>query len=308
MQWCKAKASNGSYNLDGGGHKLEYIAKADSASDGDYTIILQGPFRPGDPYSYAGVTDYGTPCKTIEADRDPESTTLWNLSYTFEPLENDDKRKDPTPEAQAPIPWNRPPDIEWANQKKQKIVTEAYRVISGEVQTTKTAVRNSAGAPFASALMRNASLFVLSYTRNERYFPYMNAAFYTDSVNNDQFLDAFAVGLVYCDSITGKWQFENVQDIGPIRYWRVTYKFTYDRDGWDSPVLDRGFVEKVRNVGTGKYELKAIADKNGVPLGREVRLDGNGAALTDQAAADVFLTWRVPPRIPFNNLGIVLPY
>ena len=83
MQWCKAKSTNGTIELEGGGHELGYILKADNESDGDYTVILQGPFQVGDVYSYAGVTDYGTPCKTVKAERDPDSLTLWNLTYTF---------------------------------------------------------------------------------------------------------------------------------------------------------------------------------------------------------------------------------
>lgn len=270
-----------------------------SATDDATVVETQGPFVRGEVFHLNGVTDYGAVCNGISAK--PINPGRWETTYTFETPDyapSDDPNSIPPQE-----PWLRIPRIARGNQKRQRTLEKAYRVVNGVQRSSTEAVLMSNGRPPATAIQRNQEMLDFTVIRAERYWPRNICRQYTGALNNDSF-DGHAPGTVLCDSITGEWLTAKIGDRF-YPYWDVSYRFVWREDGWDDEMLQQGHVVKTAKPGGG-YQYTAAVDPLGIPLGAAVLLDNEGAQLAD-GGTPVFWTWRWRPSRNFSVLQITIP-
>lgn len=170
---------------------------------------------------------------------------------------------------------------------------EVFRTVAriAEDEENDVAILNSANQPFTPPPMKDDSRPFLSVARNQFTFDPLQAIDFKDAINNDTFAGA-DIGQVKVKGITAT---KEIQPGNPeVKFWRVTYVFIYQREGWKLKILDTG--TRVRDNGDFVPYVE-----NGVVT--EVRLDGLGNKLDDDAA-DVFLEFDIYKSRRFADLNI----
>lgn len=298
IQW---RVEPGGYNLrDEAPAKrsrtVKITAVADSVLYDPMPVIDAVGIRLGAPWQMDGEYDGTVSCTRIEATPDRQQPRVWSITYEYQsrtPDEGKEGQGDPS-QWGNPNPIDRPPRLEFALAPRSEPVEFGYLVglsywnaAAGkrqeiEYQPTWGPLVNSAGQRIDKPPTRAITRWEMTYTRNERKFPWGKSGKFLDVCNADKFLGV-APGLWLCQGITGSWVFERVEDKA-YGYWAVTYKFLYDARGHDIWILDEGTVEN-KNVG-GQYQIVRGVDENGLPRGRWP-LNGHGEFLKEIGRAHV---------------------
>jgi len=205
-------------------------------------------------------------CKQISSDCVSDDGLQWKVTASFGKVENQGS------------PLNDPPEIQWGFEQFQRIID---RDING------TAILNSADDPFQQPIEIDDSRPSLTISRNEANFNASLAFQYRDAVNSTGFFGT-GPGMVKVSNISSSRQFD--QQIG--FYWKTTYEFHFNPQGWDKIILDQGFREKIQ----GRKKNILVA---GVPIQEPTLLNGFGTQLA-VGAQPRFKTFRVYPRLPFS--------
>lgn len=163
------------------------------------------------------------------------------------------------------------------------------RVVDRDVDTEK-AIVNSAGDPFDPPVTADDSRLVITITRNEEFYDESLAELVRDKVNDAEWRGKPA-GTVKASAPKASRQFH--PSLG--YYWKVTYVFHVNSDGWQRKILDAGFRRKATS-GTGQV---VILSKDNAPVSTPVPLDGLGQPL-DPADDPVFLPFTVYGKIGFG--------
>jgi hypothetical protein len=162
---------------------------------------------------------------------------------------------------QNPLEW--PIQINWSGTQFEKVI---YYDINDK------AIVNSAGEPFGEPVTIDDSRPVLTIVRNEPTYDLAIVDEYRDTLNADTFMGA-SPGLVKVSFMPGELQY-NKDAGGSGFYYKITYTFNFNRDGWKKKILDRGFSEL-----DASDKLKTILGPDGQPLAEASLLDGTGHPL-----------------------------
>ena len=250
--------------------------------DGPLTVRLApGLPRIKDVYLDAnGAVDAGSFCNSVDAAHDQDDPNTWQVTAEYS---SDVKRLD-IPEN----PLNKPVEVTWATAKQQRPTDED---IHGN------AIVNSAGEKFDPVVEKDDSRIMITFKRNEPFFPQQIAFIFQDVVNEDVW---FGAPVLTCkvESIAANLAFEN-----GIFFWPVTYTIEFRRDGWQARLLDQGYYEKGDSQAEPK---KLILDKNGQPLTAPALLDGKGKKLKE-GEKPVFLSFFLYDIKPFAQLNLPDP-
>jgi hypothetical protein len=280
-------------------YEIRYSVVTTNASLGPGEILDALPFAQGDPYVYEGEEDPSVLCTEIST---PERTgpLTWEASCIFTRM---------TP------PFLRAPEFGWSHDDHQHPIVRAWRQNEdGTWNQEKEPVINSAGGNFDKPMMRDVGRLVLKMTRNEPYYPLAIAREFENKINDDVFL-GWEAGTILCKHIDATWATEQFEGEW-IEYWRVTYEFVFDGDGWVEEFLDQGpyFRDTRPSVGGNPNpnfnKLCAVRDKDGVPMHGPFLLDGAGGLLSDADALAGNVKYRRYDYrlwVSFAPLNIAIP-
>ncbi len=199
-------------------------------------------------------------------------------------------------------PALKPPEVSITFSRSTRAI--AYDI-------TGKPISNSAGDPFSDPVEIDDSRPSIVIRRNFLYFNFPLALQYKDAVNSDGFL-GFAPGELKIMRISA--QKRRDEDKG-YEWWEVEVEMEGrptpsglniapgdpQPEGWDVIVVDQG---RYRLSGGSKVP---IVDAHGKPVQHDVRLNGSGDALPDNAppSATVWRVFRVYRRLPFSGLGLL---
>jgi len=254
---------------------LDGTTSAITGSDGTNRIPFYGEAHPQVP---------SCSVNSISADPVSNSTIHFEVVVKYEgvPLEA------------IPVhPLDRPPEYQWgANEFTQpwfKDYSDPPKLFC-----------NSAGERFDQLFERDDSHLLITMSRNESDWNILTADQFKNTVNADiEFLDgqAYGPGVLRLGPITAQKQSEAWMG-NMVDYYKVTYVFKANKDGW---------IEKVND--TGVYELRngkpwPIMDGTGAAtVGKPWPLDGTGkpkASITDLPAVLEFKPYR---RVSWRTLN-----
>jgi hypothetical protein len=238
--------------------------------DGAYLARIAPGVAVGDQYATTTEFDTNAFCLGIQTRCTAEDGKTWETTVDY----------GPAPDA-GQNPLNEPPEVSWSFAQFER---EIDRDINGR------AIANSAGDPFLNQLVRDDSRPILSVTRNEAFFNAQLAYWYRDVVNSDPFFGANP-GQVKVSNISASRQFSD--QIG--FYWKVSYEFAFNAEGWRKKVLSMGLREKKN----GKLQNILV---NGTPITEPMLLGQNGEQLA-QNGTPYALEFDVYNKAPFSVFG-----
>jgi hypothetical protein len=191
--------------------------------------------------------DPGSRVVSITADEDGQADGCgWTVTVDYGPGEASDN------------PLDEPPQLDWQFTAYERPVDQ---------DTSGNPIVNTAGDPFDPPPMRDDSRPVLVITRNELTFNPATSWEYRDTLNNAAFYGA-PTGTVKLKSRVGT----QVQSrlVAGGSYWRVTYTFEFNADGWAKTILNAGY----RQLASGALTQVFI---NNQPATSPVLLNAAGA-------------------------------
>lgn len=247
-----------------------------NALDGKQTVFLdtigQIPGL-GDTYATEVEVDTDVSVKSRQAVQDNEDPRVWIVTIEYD-------EKDLTP-LTAPL------DVSWDTTTKRVAMTED---IFGD------AILNSAGEAFDPPPEEEVYLEKLTITKNLATYPDFSA--YRGKMNLNTFYGR-APQTVKLTSTKGQ-----KQNDGGLEYYRATFEFVYDPDGWVFAPLDQGYKELGVNDLADEV-LRQILDVYGHPTTKPWLLDGAGHAQANPTPASaVYLAYDVVGIADFDDLGL----
>lgn len=259
---------------------VEWLIETDSRLDGPRTIIPQAQSfgseplpRKYKPYAIGNDYDEFMLCKRISLRRVPNTDTMWLATATFDNTLDPDQGNDD--------PLRRAPIDEWDYEQYQRVAERDVRGI---------AVVNSAGQAYNPPLMADDSRPILTYTRNEAFYP-SQVLEYQDAINSDQFLifPPYTAKV----NIRAMKMWEN-----GVKFYQTKYTFQFRYDTWRPAILNMGTM----------FRPTAGASALPWPAGAPPRpLDSDGTALaTDGSQEPTYKTHRIYREVPFAPLNIII--
>lgn len=189
------------------------------------------------------------------------------------------------------------PDVSWEDEEYEKV---ADKDINGD------AILNAAGDRYEEPVTFSDSRPVLKHSRNEQFFDQLQAYRYNRSINSDTFYGA-APGTMRV-KITAQQMWRD-----DIEYWRVTYLFRYNPDGWQPEVLEQGLYQK-SDIGTPGSPVylktpctvkgKSVNDSDPVSYSVPIDADGKQIDPDDLPTSAVYTQWEVLQSLPYLALGV----
>lgn len=232
----------------------------------------------GDPYITDSESDLQARVRRIQPQQQ-DNPRLWEVRVEY----------DSTQEEESESPFDKPPEVSWDFAQFTRV---AYKDRDGK------AILNSAGQYFDPPIEIDDSRPVLTVVRNEPSYNPSLAYQYRDAVNSDAFYGA-PPGTAKVVKITGASAVEN-----DIPFWRVTYEFSFNPDGWQPSILDQGRYAKIGGKLVPIPEFDTDGNEiRGSHVADPVPLNGNGARLADPNPDNaVFLDFNVFNERAFNAL------
>lgn len=260
-------------------HTLMFQVTTDSLFDGPLIAEAALPVSIGDYYVYGGVVDYRAVCtgattNTIERyQKGDVNGFVYESTVTYSQLEN----------SQVP---NNP----LASPAEQSFSVENQEAIADFEIDSGNAITNSALCPYDPPLTRNVAKGRFTVNQNEAAFNF-GLLNYVNTTNSDVFL-GYPAGTVLCAGVgfTGP----NFQD--DVTYYKITYEFLIDPNGFEAEILDVGTMEF--DSGT-PIKLQNIKVK-GESVSSPVPLNGNGRALPANGIP-VKRTHKIYASLPFGG-------
>lgn len=256
-----------------------YIVTTDSASDGPITVSNAAGVAIGATYSLGNDTDARAYCKSKSVEQvssdDASELKTWMLTDQYSTLDKEDQKK-------LVHPLSRPYEITYGFEHFQEVV---------EADIAGGAILNAAQEYFDPPIERDASRPVLTIVRNEAAFPAGSFSLYQDAVNSD----------VFQGQPPDKWKVFNIggQRVieefanAEVEYWKVTYEFHHNRNGWKRFILNQGRSEIVNGV---KKKIKFAED--GTQVIDPVLLDLDGARVPE-GGPHTFIGFNLYLQLPF---------
>jgi hypothetical protein len=276
---------------------LNYLAMVDGVTNNPNEIRkLRGITKEGD--SFGGGTSLI--CKGVRADQDDNQPKLWHLSVRYEGPADSDAGSD----GAAKEIENALLEPVQVRTDSDEIMVPFEKAYDNNDQLTIDVV-NSCYMQFTPLPEKMDGISWIEFQRNERDTGTIAAASWRYTVNSDNFM---GVGprksLLRRAGARVVWA-KNQQNW----WWRATYLFCFNKDGWDAKIMDRGFYHKktftsaagFTAVIPGAYERNV--DANGVPYVEPQRLDGKGHLLGPDEKS-VFGEFKAYRKRPHSALGL----
>jgi hypothetical protein len=220
--------------------------------------------------------DAGAVIKSVDGSCDSPDGRQWTITVQYGPWTSKPREENPLDE---------PEEVEIGGEQRDRICDR---------DRTGAAVVNSAGDYFDPPVVRDESRPTLTIVRNEAYDSPDLSAEYSDTINDANFFGADA-GTVKCGTITRRRQWHQAVPGG--FYWKTTYPFSLNRDGWRKSILDQG----LRQVVSGARKQITV---DGQLATSPVLLNGSGAILA-VAGTPVYRGFDVYEAKDFGAFGFV---
>lgn len=201
----------------------------------------------------------------------------WTITVSYGPWQ---------PREQNPL--DEPPSIECDGEQFERIVDR---------DRDGNPIVNSSKDYYDPPVVRDDSRPTMVIVRNEPYSTPNPAPAYNDRVNSATF-HGEDPGTVKCGIIKRSRQWHQAVPDGGY-YWRTTYPFTLNRDGWQREILDQGLRELVAGTPPERKQIKIKSQLATSP----VLLDGSGGVLPTDGAA-VYNTHHIYLEADFSALGL----
>lgn len=231
-----------------------------------------------DPYEdQAGNADLTALAKEVREQQDPETPWFWTVTVTY-------STKLTQPELGDFDPLLRPAELSCGCAK----FTRPFWI-----DTDGKAVLNSAGDYYDPPADVEDERITIVYSRFELTEPIGVITTYSARINSVEWKGQ-PPGNVKC-TVAAARVFEKGQ-----LYWKFTYTFEVNDQGWDLKVADRGYRKKVG------AERRNITDDLGKPIAAPAQLDGAGGVIANPTPdTTVFRTHKRYFRADFNDLNLV---
>jgi hypothetical protein len=241
------------------------------------TLAIGQPYRIGTSGTDAWFEeDLGAVLKSVDLTCDSPDGRQWTVTAQYGPW---------TTKPREESPLDEPEEVEIGGEQYERIC---------DADVAGAAVTNSAGDYFDPPVTRDDSRPSLVIVRNEAYDAPDLSADYSDTVNDATFFGQ-AAGNVKCGVITRRRQWHQAVPGG--FYWKTTYPFSLNRDGWNKSILDQG----LRRLEGTPAQRKQIA-VDGQLATSPVLLDGSGGVLAP-GGTPVFRSYQVYPSRDFSAFG-----
>jgi hypothetical protein len=237
-------------------------AVAINATDGTTTV-------PGPADSYGGVAFSGKDAQPVQ-----DSGNHFEVTVEFSERDPDDQQNDVHP-------LDRPWEVSWSSNDS----TAPYFMDKSPVPKP---VVNTAGDAFDQFLERETGSMVITVTRNEEYHDAAEADTYSHTSNAEGItIDGtfYPTGTLKLSPIHASKHVEKVTINGFeefVTYYRKTYTFKAQREGWKDRPLDVGtneikeVIESISGTPTLVKKLRPITDSQGLIVKKPWPLDGTG--------------------------------
>lgn len=271
-----------------------------SKNDGPKTIRAHSglPQRMSDHYEFGSESDTGAICIGVDPklkDANPEgSRLLWDVTVKYSTLAG--TQRDPQDPPDDPL--TEPPIIEtYTTKGKKAILYDGFGRL----------IASSAHEPYDPVPEIDDTHYNLRIIKNQSdIFPAMYP-FYRDAVNSDFFFGC-PPNTVKVETPGAITKLYRAVDDAP--YYRVTWEFAINMDGWDLKLLDYGmyrlvgatFNPAVGHMVGGTREV--LRDIHGVELTSPALLDGAGGVLPPGDFPVLRPPHHVYRRMPFSFLGL----
>lgn len=259
----------------------QWLITVDSRMDGPAQIIADAQndswgaeklVKQYQPYSFGNDASESLYCKELALDRVDNSDLVWLATAFF------DNTVDPGQSGDSP--FDRAPIDEWD-------FAQFERTFDKDIDDV--AIVNSAGQAYDPGLTGDDSRPILTYTRNEPYWP-SQILDYQDAINSDTFLGVFPAFTAKVNIRAGK-RWEN-----GVKYYETRYTFQFRRDGWREEILNRGT----------QYLKTAGAKPVSIPPGEPpVNLDEDGTRV-NIGGEPTYKTHKIYQELPFAPLNIII--
>jgi hypothetical protein len=240
-------------------YKRVFHVLTDDPRTGGFAVRAALGIQIGEPYQLGtpgpdlwAEGDTGSFATSIRASVSSEDGLTWTAEVDYGPYE---------PET-AESPLDEPEDVSW-----DQVTFE----IPVDYDANGTAILNSAGDPYDPPVMIEDDRPVLTIVRNELEYNSDLSDLYRGSVNASAFFGK-APGTVKCMPMRAQRLWSPNLNINEGYYWKVTYTFHVNRDGWKRKLLDQGYQELVSGV-----RKKILVD--GLPASQPQLLNGSGLKL-----------------------------
>lgn len=230
-------------------------------------------------FSVGGTTDFSAYCNSIQLAQSDVEPTEWIATCRFGPLP-----PNKTPMDNTHNPLDRPVKYWLEFQEELKPVA---------MDKDGKEIRNSAGQEFIDPIMMEQTYPVLVAQKNIGNLQTLidqNIEF-RQSVNSSEFFGGEPRTVRFIPIQTGQPQWEN-----EIQFYAAQYRFAYDSETWDIPVVDQGFY--YRNT---EGKLVRDRDDEGNDKVEPTLLDGAGGKL-GAGEPGVVKKFRVRPEKDLNDL------
>lgn len=240
-------------------YKRVFDVLTDDPRTGGFAVRAALGIVIGDPYQLGvdGVDawaegDTGAFATSIRAAVSSDDGRTWRAEVDYGPYD---------PETTT-SPLDEPEEVSWDG------VTFEVPV---DYDADGTAIVNSAGDPYDPPVIREDDRPVLTIVRNELEFDPDLSDLYRGSTNSATFFGR-AAGTVKMLPIRAQRLWSANLQLNNGFYWRVTYTFHINKDGWKKKLLDQGYQEVVSG-----NRKKILVD--GLPVSSPQLLNGSGAKL-----------------------------
>lgn len=300
------------YNVETSGPDVEAF-DVRSASAGGVSIPTEGvSLHSRDPQAI---------CRVVTPSRVGDSPTLWAVTAEYATAIIDGPPGGPGGH-DDPNPIARPPKKRWGHiavrEPAQRLRFLGYRLVYNNGTYVDDVLEdpidwaiqeNSAWDAFDPPIEVERRISVLTITRNELNVDPDLIDSYTGAINSEPWFGK-PKWTWKIASIDADWDYE-----GAVQFFRVTYQFHYNRDGWTINQLDAGYNELATAPGSFNAKMKRhirLPDENNQlqKVNAPQKLNGHGEMIPlenvddPEALGAVYLVYQEPNVRSFAPLAI----
>jgi hypothetical protein len=283
---------------DGDGHRnytVKYRVLTNSRNDGPSTVLAYASLPTvGSTYSNGTETDTAAffDGAGAEYQGEEESAMVWLVTARFATSKGSTR----DPETPPDDPLTEPPIIETVSSTGKKAILREINQGAPEGATgSGRLIASSAGEPYDPVQEVDDTRYSIRIVKNQSDINLPLYALFKDSINQDEFFGCppFTVKVQVPGTIQRLFR---AADQAP--YYRVTWEFAVNMDGWDIDLYDYGMYKLVDG------ERFTIRGLDGQPLTAPTFLDGAGGVLASDQDPIELTPFRGYKLQVFGMLGL----
>lgn len=224
--------------------------------------------------------DFGAWCQRVRPVQESFSPRVWLVTCSY----SSERELEESP-------LDDPAEIEWDGEDYMRPAI---------FDRNDEPILNSAGDPFDPPVEIDDSWNVVTVKKNLLVVPSWILQ-YRKATNSDAFsVDGFEVDVGQAKM--KKVAVGKVQQRNEISFRPVTLVMHLREEGWDEPVLDKGYREKKSGDATKRV---AMTNDDGTKPSQQILLDGSGSKLANPSPSNaVYLEFELNRQLPFNVLPL----